>query len=751
MEVIEFSKLIHFLKHPSRQVKMWAAFQLGEYWQERIEDFAGILLDSEIMEIKESAIYLIGRYRLQQYAFPIFRIFNQANTPLKQACATTLAEIQYENIEQPLWDWFQTLSEHKELKNSDLQCAARSLLLYDSKACWWKIEKILPQHYESHLKSLTIFGALCDATHQGDQIKALTRHYIYYRKNFTDPQFFQHLASVLENPEIIEHVCNRMGFGYSIRLLYQECLNLLGWNVTPEAISLLNEIDTCRGGNETEKIPAKLLALIHSLSADSNDSQERTFLECFNDIIESGWDETILKIQEQETYFLLALPLTYFIKQSEKECLESALEHFLRIARIYHSSLLRFDFMNKIINLLHTLSQKGPIPSIPVTSTINDFPKDALWKLATQRLETTDYPFPSALPKPWKYEIPFVLPKLAEIYKKDFDHLVISAQHEHIDYALELFTKKSDPAVIEMMLKHFPLLINQHFHLFVDFIEQIPDERFIERLKQHYREGEAEIAQLIGLICTLHEIENTLQPQFFQDHPHELGPFVRILCPECQASYRYVISVLYFDKELMEQRRFFTNNDLWTSNVLNCKNCNAILPLQVDKSFLSNLYAEVLTAQLLQLNEEEKKLMEPFKPLVFPRYFGKKTNPAIFLKKVEADLRGDRLSILERSELLLESGKLYLALERLEDAQEAFRQSIKLVGNQPHSLFHLGVIAYRQKNIYDARLFFSRLISISAPEDFALEEENLYQLAQHYLEILNRRDFKRSSFKLVQS
>ena len=99
--------------------------------------------------------------------------------------------------------------------------------------------------------------------------------------------------------------------------------------------------------------------------------------------------------------------------------------------------------------------------------------------------------------------------------------------------------------------------------------------------------------------------------------------------------------------------------------------------------------------------------------------------------------------------LFLELGKLYLVLERLDEAQEAFQRSMELVGNQPYALFKLGVIAYLKKNLYDARLHFSRLISIASPEDFALEEENLYQLAQHYLEILNRREFKRSSFKLM--
>jgi len=74
---------------------------------------------------------------------------------------------------------------------------------------------------------------------------------------------------------------------------------------------------------------------------------------------------------------------------------------------------------------------------------------------------------------------------------------------------------------------------------------------------------------------------------------------------------------------------------------------------------------------------------------------------------------------------------------------------LELQGDQPRTLYHLGELAYREHNLFDARLYFSQLLQVCNAEDFLLEDDNLYQLASHYLEILDRREYKRGSFKLV--
>ncbi len=748
MEILSLPNLIKHLQSPSKRVQMWATYHLVERWEEHAHDFVSLLIESNIPEIQESGIYLIGRKKLTDFAFPLFRIFNSSEGALHQATITALAEMQYSELERPLWNWLDELLASNEVNLLALQCATQNLLLFDSNNSWWEINKRISSYYNHHIKSLALFSGLSEYITTQEQLTEVIQHYATYRDHFTDPQFMNYFLSVFDNQEIIEFIRLRMNYGYSMRLIYQECLNLLEWNIPPELTEILKTIDTYCTEQSIYLLPEILIEFIRVMSPNGKKSLEEHFLEQFKKVF-SSWHDTIIKIQDQEFFFILSLPLAHFIKEIEKDCLRSPQQNTTRIARIYHSPFLRSSFMVHVINLLadKSLERHSP-PSYPIDF-INDTPKDALWRLVTGQTETMDYPFSLLLPKPWEYDIPILIPQLVKIYKQKFEHFIATSQQKEVDYALELFKKEPDQEIVSLTLKHFTLLINQHFHLFFEFIEHIPDQRFIDPLIQHHREGETEIQQLIELLCEIHH-----HPNPFSEPPatnqKNIG-YARILCPECHTSYRYPINILYFDQEALEQRRLFTNKDIWTTDTFSCKNCHSTLPFEVGDNFLANLYAEMLTAHLLKLSEEEKKALAIYKPLHFPRYFGKKTNPGVFLKKVKADLQTNRLSKADQSQLLLELGKLYLAIEKLTEAQETFRQSLDLVGDQPLALFNIGIIAFRQKNIHDARLHFSRFTRLYSAKDFEQEEENLFNLATHYLEILDHREFKRTTFKLISS
>ena len=61
------------------------------------------------------------------------------------------------------------------------------------------------------------------------------------------------------------------------------------------------------------------------------------------------------------------------------------------------------------------------------------------------------------------------------------------------------------------------------------------------------------------------------------------------------------------------------------------------------------------------------------------------------------------------------------------------------------------MIAFQEKNLYEARLYFSRLIQGSTREDFDNELDNPVDMAHHYLKLLDKRDIKRSHFHLISS
>ena len=745
MEILSLPYLKAQLQSPAPRVQMWAAYHLAERWHENAPEFVRSMLESEVQEIKESAIYLVGRQQLHEFAFPLLKIFNREGGALKTAAVVALTDLQYSTLEGSLWLWLEELLAAHEVNYQTLQEATQSFLSFDPEKNWWALNRKVPDHYPHHIKSLALFGALSEGAKTPEKLAQITHHYSIYRHHFTDPQFLNFLLHIFDNQEIVAFIRLRVHQGYSMRLIYQECLNILGWNLSPDFLKLLDEIDSHCVQHTMEALPGLLCKTLRLVFPHEEKFFEEHFLEHFKTVL-SHWGKAIVKIQDQEFFFILSLPLIRFVKEAEKDCLAAPESHATRIARIYHSPLLRPSFMTGIINLLAKTSCPETDPLLYAPSAVSDTPREALWKLVSHQIPATDYPFAVVLPNPWDYDIPFLLPRLVEIYKRKLEHCLSKGQQGEVDYALELFKRQPDAEIVDLMLRHFTPLINQHFHWFFELIECLPDQRFIPKLIQHHREGEREIQELIEFLCALHQ-----QPDPF-DHPLEEQKdqtFVRILCPECQTSYRYPISVLYFDQEALEQRHVFTNQDIWTTDRLACKNCEARLPLQVAAHFLANLYTEMLAAHLLKVSDEEQQALATYKPLAFPRYFGKKINPGIFLKKAQADLNAQRLAPHEQSQLLLEIGKLHLALEQFPEAQAAFQKSLERAGNQPLALFNLGVTAFHQKNIYEARLHFSRFQQLFTPSDFEAEDKNLYHLASHYLEILNHREFKRSTFKLL--
>ena len=231
----------------------------------------------------------------------------------------------------------------------------------------------------------------------------------------------------------------------------------------------------------------------------------------------------------------------------------------------------------------------------------------------------------------------------------------------------------------------------------------------------------------------------------FENHPQ-----VRIFCAQCRTSYHYHLEVLYFNEEKIEQRSPFEDDDLWTPQKLSCKNCGKGLRLKTDFAYRSSLYSEMLTKQLLRLSEEEQKRLERIKPLQFPKFLQTKMHPQKFLAKLMIEKDRDQLSVREEGVLMLELGKFRLQLDEVILAEEALKQGLELSGSPVEIRFFLGLIAYREKNLVEARMHFTSFVRSTRVEDFELEDENLHQVAIHYLEMLERKEFKRSSFKLLQ-
>ena len=100
---------------------------------------------------------------------------------------------------------------------------------------------------------------------------------------------------------------------------------------------------------------------------------------------------------------------------------------------------------------------------------------------------------------------------------------------------------------------------------------------------------------------------------------------------------------------------------------------------------------------------------------------------------------------------LYELGRFYMEVGQWELAKRALRKILAGPVKFPKALYFLGVVAFQERNLYDARVFFSRLIATCSRDEFESELDNPVDMAQHYLKLLDKREFKRSHFQLIST
>ena len=754
MQILKPPQLLALLEQPSERLRRWATYQLLEHWQDHADEFAGKLFESELDDVREAAVYLIGRQRLERFAFPLLGWFSRSDGELRRACATALTDLRPPTFPNLLQQWLEHLLAAEELQLPDLQCVVENLLRLDNPEGWDHLEQHLATLHDQHLKALCLFGALCKQVESEAQVYQLTEHYTHFRSHTSDPQFLQHLAGIFGGQPTLEFLRLQRDAGATFRTVTQIVAQTVGHSLDAETESLLQHADKLLKSQDHPSLADQLLQILKRLVPEGSAPLEQGCLEGFRDHITPNWDDAIIRIQDQELLLLHGLPLIALVRFRTLQVAEAPATHLPELQRLLRAPLLDLDLLRA---LAQHLLERAPLtpeqqatladacPSTPLT------PQEAVLVLLSGTADPQTCSFPTLLPKPWQFGVSELTWRLTSCYLQHFGTLVAETRHDHLDYALQLFTRHPTSEMVDLLITHFHFLINQHYHTCFDFIERNPDPRFIEPLTTHHREGEAAVGQLLFLLCTAHgqPLPEGINAESAQ---HGIGETlsVRVPCGHCRTAYHYGLSILYYNPEAIEQRQPFSDDDLWTPDSLVCKNCGAPLRFQMDAGFRSGLYMEMLTAHLLRLSEEEKQRLANIRPLRFPRFLRRSMHPGKFLMRVTQELESATRPPEERAELLVELGRLRLELGEIDAAQEALQQSLKLEGKSPEALFHLGVIAFQRKNLFEARLHFSQLVQTTHPEDFELKEENLHQLASHYLDMLDRREVRRSGFKIMR-
>ena len=743
------------LKSHSKQVSLWAAYQLMDRHQDSAEEFMEALWTADYDEIRESAVNLVGKYALQDYAFPLLRLFDGDSSSMSLAAGRALAQLRYEPAERMLFNWFQSLVPNPDAKRGDIEAAASSLLLFDPNRHWQTVAAWLEPNRRNHAIFSTLFAVLARHARTREHVETLASAYLVPREVFHDFQLTQSLVDLVGQSGVNRYLQGRLGAGYPLLAIYSECLRVLGLEISQEAQQLLGELAQC--GNSTQGVRhfARLLEPLTAalLPGHALSPQARGFIHGSQEWL-GRWDEAILKVREVEYALLASLPLVRLVSHVEAQCLANPHEEALRISQVYQSPLISPQFMEQVLNLLTPRpNQAGAsaLESVSYSSWLRDEEKDALWKLSTGQLDELDYPFDQVLPTPWLCAVPHVLERFKQILLQRFSGYLLAGRRQSVDYCLEVFRRLGGSQIVPLCLGNFEQLINRHYHGLIELITHIPDMRFLAPLVRHFRAGESELSRLIRFICDVHQLPYPAVIQRCEETGEQQAPglTVRLSCGACGSSYQYPVSRLFVNEDCLDQRQVPGIENIWSPEKTRCKNCERTVAFEPDDGFLQDLYSELLARQLFTVSDGPG-VLEEVRVIQFPTLNGTVRHPDLFLPRAQAVLNAAEPGA-EDTKLLLELGRFQMEVERPEAAKTTLRKILSGPQKCPLALYLLGVLAFQEKNIYEARLHFSQLTSTSSREEFGQELDNPHDMAHHYLKLLDKREFKRSHFQLISS
>ncbi|MDH4246390.1 MAG: hypothetical protein OEW39_01075, partial [Deltaproteobacteria bacterium] len=464
------------------------------------------------------------------------------------------------------------------------------------------------------------------------------------------------------------------------------------------------------------------------------------------------WEEGILKLRDTEYHLLVCLPLGAMLRRVESACLALPEREALRISHIYRSPLLSPRFMSQVLHLVASGKAPGDASAMDsqgMNGWVRDEEKDCLWKLYTGQLDDVDYPFERVLPQPWMYPLPDLMRRLHAVLRRRFTSYLASNRSQAVDYALEVFRRVGDESLVPALLEHFESLITRHYHSFIELMTHLPHQDFLPPLLSYYREGETDLRQLIRFICDVHSrvYPAAVKVATEDETPVPALSTLRLRCPACGGAYQYRPKQLFVNEDRIEQRQIPTPNDLWSPEPLHCKQCQALVPLAPDERYLADLFSELLARRMMR--SEPPAAMNPDLLMLvsFPKVHGVSRHPEVFMESLKA-AQGKGA---EHIRLMLELGRFRMDTGQREEARGLFTRLLSGPVPCPQALFYLGLIAFQERNLYQARIYFSRLVQTSAPEDFQDELDNPVDMAHHYLKLLDKREFKRSQFQIVDN
>jgi len=770
--IFKKQQLLKAIQSDIEIVAIWGAFQVLKLNKDQLIEYLPFFLKSPFIDIQDAGIAKIAEFEVSGFTPDIVRIFRESEGQLKYTAAYALSRFPNDIIKSLLQKWFEQLSTSNQSTRIEFEAATHAYLNVARENHFNNALKLLISSHSDIIRSSVLFTNLLIYCQTKSEYLKLIDQYFVIRDQYSDAELTLHLVDSFIYPELGDWWMVNLSKGYSISSIYEQCYILLGLDENLTDRNYWNEIEKAIGDSRIYKnspddpklfVETILIWMTQLLGDDEEDNQLRRLkwiIEAFGNN-ESLIPNTIPKILELETRFLLSIPLYVILEKSFRCWMNDPINHVERIANYYHSTLLIDDYREKILSLffpklpdwtkeqMRIVSEDSPI-------SVRDNKNGIIWSFYRGDLLGHNISWPTIFPNP-DYSL-HLAEGLAKIYSVNFPHFIKKNDKVSIDYSLQLFQLIPTRGSIDLIIRNFDYLYQHHTQTIYQTIEYIPDPAFMDHLVSRYEFGEQELARLILLIS---EIFNLEIPELIRQDIEKMEKsgfqisgvkkHVRLKCGNCHSTFQYPVEMIYIDEGAIIRLNQLSYNSIWVSQQFFCKKCQAKVEFTLDDTQLEELSQQSKVDRILKITPQPRGHYFGFQTCLidFPRYNGKTYTPQEFFDFMKDIEDSDSITKDDLKILWMKLARLKKDMSMWEDCKDALEKVRSLEKIDEEWMFLQGFVNLKLSLFADARKYFDWILK-KHPEGMPHDAFMPYvEKSRYYLNMLDSKASKKARFKII--
>lgn len=760
-------------------VAIWGAYQILKLEESEIESYLPFFLGSQFVDIQDAGIAKIAEMRYINYTAEITRIFRESEGQVKYTAGYAISCFPNDFSKSLLQKWFDYSISSNSTTRAELEAATYAFLNLSREAGFPVVLKALYSTQKDIIRNSVLFNNLLLFCDRESEYKEVLRQYFVLRDEFSDAEISINLIDTFVYSELREWLAGNLSRGYTISSIYEQCYRLLGTEDSIADRQFWLEIQAALGDSgvfykstilDGQGFIEAILQWIRQIVPNTDEKRFQHLLwsvEVFKENAAS-FSNTIPKIIELETHFLLSIPLYIHLETSVRSWLADPFSHVEKIANYYHSTLLIREYREKILSLFFPALPEWSEEDVRITSDdspigVEDNINSIIWAFYRGDLLGYKIPWPTIFPNP---DCSIHLAEgLAKIYYRNFEYFVERNDRVSIDYALQLFQLKPHADAIRLLKKHFSYLCRNHSETLYQTIEYLPDSSFIEYLRSNYVTGEKEIARLILLISEIFsiELEESIKKDILDQELNGLGvsgmkKLVRLHCDHCSSTFQYALDTVYVDESAVLRLNRLSQESIWVPQTFHCKKCEAEVPFVLDENQLDELSQQSRVDRILKITPQSSEHQFGYKTSLidFPRHNGRTYSPGEFFELITqletSSNNENKIPHISKDELKIlwmKQARLKKAMGKWQDCKDALEQIKSLEKIDEEWMYLMGFVCFKLSLFADARRYFDWIVK-KHPEDLVHSSHTPFvEKSKYFINVLDSKESKRSRFKVI--